>query len=289
MIECLCCSLEAIHWNSVSNDYGDFAIVRCGSCHSGFVHPRPSLASIEAFYEKRGRSERSSSAAEIAEAENRYPNTSIDARRIVSNIKSCLGTDAESRRATFLDIGAGWGWFAMEAQNTGFDVTAIEVGEEERKTIKSMTGIDAYPSMFEEYQASENSFDAILMSQVLEHVVDVKDWLSKSQRLLRQGGILCIAVPHFGSLFTNLFGKKDPFIIPPEHLNFFSSTGLKTLLNRSGFEVVDLKYISRFPFASRHQGPQWSKRLIQLGQEVVCAGIDKARLGMFLNVFARKK
>ena len=48
--------------------------------------------------------------------------------------------------------------------------------------------------------------------------------------ILVPDGIVAVAVPHFGSLLSRLQGKKDMFICPPEHLNFFSRRGLDSAL-----------------------------------------------------------
>ena len=59
------------------------------------------------------------------------------------------------------------------------------------------------------------------MSQVLEHAIDPAKWLLKTNKLLNKYGLLIVAVPQFKG-FYKFFGLKDPFICPPEHLNFFT-------------------------------------------------------------------
>ena len=81
-------------------------------------------------------------------------------------------------------------------------------------------------------QANPGSFDVVLMSQVLEHITDLESTLDYLRDLLAPNGIAAIAVPHFGSWLSRLQGKKDMFIVPPEHLNFFSRAGLTALFDR---------------------------------------------------------
>jgi hypothetical protein len=76
------------------------------------------------------------------------------------------------------------------------------------------------------------------MSQILEHVSDVNSWMRNAWGLLKRGGTIAIALPNFNSMFRLVLGRRDPYIIPPEHLNFFSTGNLKALLSKHGFKVI---------------------------------------------------
>lgn len=125
-------------------------------------------------------------------------------------------------------------------------VTAIELGPT-RAVAREMTGIDPKPVLFEDFDAPQESFSAILMSQVLEHVHDVNLWTRRAFELLRPGGVLAIALPHFGSGLRGVLGERDPFISPPEHLNFFTGESLRLLLLRHGLQPGRTEYRSRIP------------------------------------------
>jgi len=72
---------------------------------------------------------------------------------------------------------------------------------------------------------------------VLEHILDLDKFVQSMRIVLKPGSSLIIAVPHFGSILTVLMGKKDFFITPPVHLNYFSLPGIASLLKRNGFSV----------------------------------------------------
>ena len=85
------------------------------------------------------------------------------------------------------------------------------------------------------------------MSQVLEHSINPIQWLSSAYSLLSFGGILLIAVPLYKGSYRFL-GLKDPFIIPPEHLNFFTKKSLRQAALNAGFRPVCSFSYSRIPY-----------------------------------------
>jgi SAM-dependent methyltransferase len=74
------------------------------------------------------------------------------------------------------------------------------------------------------------SFDGILSSQVLEHVFTPERFLGEIHRVLRPGGTLVLAVPF-------VWDEHEQ----PHDFARYSSFGLRSLLERHGFEVVELR------------------------------------------------
>lgn len=192
----------------------------------------------------------------------------------------------------FLDVGCGYGFFSKIALQNGFEVTAIEMASLERKIATELTGLKIYSDSFEEFNHINNSFEVILMSQILEHVLDVNQWMIKANSLLSSNGILVIALPNFGSLFRLILQENDPYIIPPAHLNYFNYKSLRFLLQKHDFEIIKISYVSRLPLSSI------KKRLLRYGKFVPLIVnvfilpalwlIDKIKMGSMINVYARK-
>jgi SAM-dependent methyltransferase len=225
-------------------------MLRCASCGSAFVQPRPTEEYLEQFYltsnsmqdVRADDTSESSACQKVLAAEAAFPNSTVDAERIA---RTCRKLCAGSR---FLDIGAGYGFFSRAALEHGFQVTAIEPTDICRQIFQQMNGFEPLAGMLTDQFAQEHagSFDVILMSQVLEHIRDVDATVENLSKLLAPGGLVVIAVPHFGSWLSRAQGKKDMFIAPPEHLNYFSSKGLAALFQRHGFSLGKLHTVSRF-------------------------------------------
>ena len=80
--------------------------------------------------------------------------------------------------------------------------------------------------MFENYESSEQ-FGVVMMSQVLEHLLEPDKAIKKVACLLAPGGVLACAVPNYDSFLVKLLGTKDNACLwAPEHVNYFSEEGL---------------------------------------------------------------
>ena len=178
----------------------------------------------------------------------RFPGSRSDAIKYISLIQSAL---AESRGPiTFLEVGAGWAYASRIASSKGWIVDAIEYSPECISSLSNVLPSESiiYQGSFESFcEHTSKTYDAILMSQVLEHALDPGEWLSKAHKLLRPGGCLVVAVPQFKGIYGFL-GIRDPFLTPPEHLNFFTRRSLRLLASRMGFEVFRVAGYSRVPF-----------------------------------------
>lgn len=94
--------------------------------------------------------------------------------------------------ATVLDIGSGKGWHSEQFRNAGKTVTAIDFG-----TSAYFAEGDGSHTIRGDYMAIElpEPFDCVWISHVLEHQLDVHQFLKKVHRDLEEDGWLAITVP----------------------------------------------------------------------------------------------
>lgn len=282
-----CCQAHLAGWRVVR----DYPLDRCRSCGSAYVNPRPALEALRRHYTAGGHGQQTPSTVEdVLAAEERYPNSTVDAHRILSVVSDL----APGRR--LLDVGCGYGFYAREASDRGFEVDALELSGFERRCTHQIAGVQPEAVTFEEFETEPDSYDVILMSQILEHVVDPVEWIEKAGRLVAPEGILALALPNFDSFLRRLLGAGDPLVHPPDHLNYFNDQGLAKLLSRRSFGVTSLTNISRIPgraLTDRVPVPQVVERplerLLQSVQRPFLWPLDALGLGMFLNVYAVKE
>ncbi len=110
----------------------------------------------------------------------------------------------------------------------------------------------------------DGCFDAVLCSQVLEHVFTPDAFLGETHRVLRPGGVLVLAVPF-------VWDEHEQ----PHDFARYSSFGLKALLERQGFIVeqhhksladarVLFQLAAAYVFKTTHSRHAWMNRLVQL-------------------------
>jgi SAM-dependent methyltransferase len=283
-------------WNTKSTEFGEFTLSRCEACHYVFVNPRPSLDFLVDFYtnlthgEEAGNHEPQTLEG-LLKAEQDWPNSTLDAKRIIGTAHSLTKPKQSAETLTLFDVASGPGFFTAQALSLGFEVTALEISDKDRKIAKEMNNIEPMNIPFEQFDTAADSFDVVILSQVLEHVIDINEWISKAQKYLKPKGVLAVALPNFNSLFRYLLGPNDPYITPPEHLNFFNPGNLTTLLSNHGLSVEKTQWTSRvMPVAidklplGRLARPIYAP-LIGLSLSL----IDLCHLGMFVTVYARKR
>ena len=86
----------------------------------------------------------------------------------------------------------------------------------------------------EESGLEPESFDAVSLFDVLEHVLDPRRSVEACARLLRRGGILFLYVPNYDSASRLLMGKDAHFIWPTHHLNYYTPATIADFLSREG-------------------------------------------------------
>jgi len=82
-------------------------------------------------------------------------------------------------------------------------------------------------------------FDVVTMWEVIEHVHDPALVLQKCRRWMRPDGLLFLTCPNVDSLEIMLLGREAP-MVTHDHLNCFTPDAVASLLERSGFTVLDM-------------------------------------------------
>jgi SAM-dependent methyltransferase len=287
---CPACTAGGLRrWFTKATTHGSFHLWRCPACASAFVLPRPSDTELEQFYRDVSYRVMDARSAEerlmaCTAAEARYPNSTLDAARIIGQ----CGALTRGRR--FLDVGAGFGFFTREALRLGFRANALEPSPNCRDVFALLNGFEPDSKLFSPVFVRDHAadFDVVLLSQVLEHLPSLEEAVSSIRTLLGPSGIAAIAVPHFGSAVSRIQGRRDMFIDPPEHLNFFTRSGLMSLFERHGFRCEHSETISRFDPA------RLARRLPVAGGvttgvlRTVLALADRIGRGMYLNAYFRR-
>lgn len=97
-------------------------------------------------------------------------------------------------------------------------------------------------------------FDAVVSTEVIEHLFSPHLLPQFSKKLLKPEGILIISTPYHGylkNLALSIFGKWDKHhtaLWHGGHIKFFSRSTLTKLLEDNGFEVIKFSGAGRVPY-----------------------------------------
>jgi SAM-dependent methyltransferase len=139
-----------------------------------------------------------------------------------------------------LDVGAGTGAFSKVMKNAGWAVTGLEPDETARKNALEINELQLL-SPDNLYKISPESFDAITMWHVLEHVHDLQGYLEKYHSILRKNGRLIIAVPNYTSYDASVYQQYWAAYDVPRHLYHFSPESMSMLADKKGFKINSIR------------------------------------------------
>ena len=147
-------------------------------------------------------------------------------------------------QARLLEIGCGSGRMlnimkslGWKAEGIDFDATAVANARGK--------GLDVRYGTLSEQGYADASFDAIIMSHVIEHVPDPKGLLVECHRILKPGGVLSMVTPNIDSFGSRFFGHSWLHLDPPRHLILYNSASLHNLAQRAGFSDVATRTVIR--------------------------------------------
>jgi len=148
----------------------------------------------------------------------------------------------KSNTKRILDIGCGAGFFLKRAMNNGWDVVGIEPSDEAANYAQTL-GIDVKKQFFQNTTSDElGKYDSIHMRFVLEHTTSPQQIIKKCHSLLNENGLLIVEVPNdynpLQNIVKTILQKNEYWLHPPIHVNYFTFTSLRNLLQSNGFEIV---------------------------------------------------
>jgi len=92
------------------------------------------------------------------------------------------------------------------------------------------------------HDLAENSVDVLAHYDVLEHVVEVKDFLSSCRRALKPGGVMICEVPDMRLYPRNLL------LLEFEHVNHFSTATLTAIARQVGLKLIEIGHVCSRPY-----------------------------------------
>jgi len=146
-----------------------------------------------------------------------------------------------------LDVGCGFGISVNSARESGFDAEGIEPSRNAAGYARERFGIKVTHGLLD-MDTFSSRFGVISSWDVIEHVLDPRQFIRNCRRHLEDGGWLILETPEEGAPVRNLVnliasmsgGRLDyrSKMYYKEHRFYFSREGMRRLLERNGFSNV---------------------------------------------------
>ena len=142
------------------------------------------------------------------------------------------------RSARILDIGAGSGALVRHLKDAGYEnAFGLDPSPNCSEAAKKLYGVTIFTGSVFAPPLPDRPYDMLVMLGVLEHIRDVDVAVRGLHRLLSNAGRIYVEVPDP----TNFIAEQDaPFQeFSTEHINYFSPTALRYLMEAAGFRSIE--------------------------------------------------
>ena len=216
-------------------------IVKCSKCGHVQIYPLPSIDDDKEFYDKDMQSKNINRDMDIEYIKKK---SMYDVERRKQLILEIVDKEFE-----ILEIGCGYGFLINELEEAGFNIDGIEISNSRRKIAKKICKGNIYDINLMKDDIPkylEHKYDAILLFQVLEHIVKPKKFIENNKKLLKDEGIIIVEVPNLNDHLLNLCSQYNEFFWQRAHISYFTPSILINLFKELGFEDINVFGVQRY-------------------------------------------
>lgn len=213
----------------------------CNACQHVFVENPLSAEALSNYYRSRDSHHTSESKTvwDYSEAKR-----SLVYRPLLDRIGSLTPP------GRLLDIGCSNGSFVSAACRAGWHGCGVEL-ETKSYELARAQGVNVYNAELSELAFPANSFSAVTMWQVIEHVHSPRSLIAEIARILKPGGVLALSTPNIKGIGWRLLRGEWGAVEPQVHLHLFHPAGLARLINDSGLKTRLLRTLDIQPATVR--------------------------------------
>jgi len=216
-----------------------YIISKCESCNLEQTTPLPNQDELNALYENYYNfgGERNTRYTQLRAI---FINSFM--YRIWLAIDGDISFQTMGGSGKLLDVGCNEGRGLEFFQSHGFSAEGLELNNKAAEVARNK-GFKVYGSTLERF-FSENKYDVVVLSNVLEHSLNPGEMLQHIHRILNTNGQIWISCPNSQSWLRFAFGRYWINWHVPFHIVHFSSNTLKEVLTKSQFEIVEMRQVT---------------------------------------------
>jgi 2-polyprenyl-3-methyl-5-hydroxy-6-metoxy-1,4-benzoquinol methylase len=211
-------------------------LVRCATCGFGQPEALPTLPDFfDRMYDQRWSE---------AWVEQEFTGTYKDL--IFDNILNELARRVAPGKRRLVDIGAHAGRFMHLAKARGWNVEGIELNPRTAACAEARTSAVVHRVNARTLALEGHRYDAVVLTDVLEHIPEPTRLLGELARLLEPGGVVAVKVPNATAQWTKerwlarLTAHRISLADNLVHVNQFTPGSLRLALERAGFSRADV-------------------------------------------------
>ena len=247
-MKCYLCNNNNLKTITIGTDYEYKTVLRdtyyyqCEKCSHIFQEPMPSLSEISLMYD--------SNYYTINSQSPLFLKGFIYSYKVKSDVNKIVRIAKIHKESSVMDIGCGdcsrlfrlRDIFGDKIVLTGVDLNFTE--EVKRKAISNNINLIKLNIESDPPKIFDNTFDLIVMSQLIEHLKEPRETLIRIKSMLSKNGNILIETPSSSGL-DYLFFKKAYWggYHIPRHLHIFSKNSLSFLVRQQNMKIKQQRYL----------------------------------------------
>ena len=264
-----------------------FAIWQCEGCGLRFTQDVPDEGEIGRYYKSDSYISHSNTSKGFVN--NLYH---MVRRETLAEKYRLVASATRLKQGKLLDIGAGTGAFVGYMKGRGWEVSGLEPDASARGVAWTDNQVQL-SDIGQLFSLTPDSYDAITLWHVLEHVHDLHGYMEQLKKLVRRSGRIFIAVPNYTSYDARVYQGNWAAYDVPRHLYHFSPAAMQTLVVGHGLQLLgsqamwyDSFYISLLSERYRGKGNMFRAGVTGLVSNAK-AFVNKSRCSSLIYVVSK--
>ncbi|MGE5363149.1 MAG: class I SAM-dependent methyltransferase [Bacteroidota bacterium] len=136
---------------------------------------------------------------------------------------------------SILEIGSGLGYVTYALAKRGYDIKGMDISDVAVANARKKFG-DHYicRDLFEYVKDSDEKYDVIIMTELVEHVQDIPGFLNTVKKLLKDNGEIILTTPNKDFYPKSFKWQTDA---PPVHFWWLSNNSLRKIAERVEMKI----------------------------------------------------
>lgn len=236
---CVVCNKELSDTGFVVKDKlvsgKEFFLQKCYDCAILHTSPVPEASELNNYYKSNDYISHSEKPKGL------FDKLYFFIRRRMINKKIKFVKKYAKRKENILDFGCGTGFFLEKCQVEGMnsfgfepDINAAEIAKQKIKT-------KVFNELEQLEQFKTGPFDIITLWHALEHIYELDNTMKTINDILREDGLLAIAVPDYESHDAAFYKNNWAAYDAPRHLYHFNKNAIKKLGEKYNLRLIGKK------------------------------------------------
>jgi SAM-dependent methyltransferase len=210
-----------------------YRVVICEDCGAGFADDIPPQDLFDRYYRDLSKYEGAA-----------VPETAPVVDRRFRDIAGLIALFIPSTDSRILEIGSAAGGLLRALMDLGFgNVTGADPSPGCVRAARETFGVPGVAATIFSMPAETELCDTLITTGVFEHIRDLEEAVREVRRLIRPGGRVYLEVPDASRYLPQQDAPYQEFSV--EHINYFSLTSLKNLMQQRGFATIAGGHVMR--------------------------------------------